>query len=167
MASPACPCASLQQSWRSSWKDGGGQCGHSLPRSQRGPSGGGAFLKCVCSSPLSIWLPVRGRSEEGRWLRRGLDDDDPPLDQGRLKVLTVLVPSHSPPLLGPRSQATGEPQEGWGVGFDTERLTGFSGGGRTREQMGGRGKIVILRTGPAWPTAVWHIVQELSAASAP
>ena len=53
------------------------------------------------------------------------------------------------------------------MGFDTERLTGFSGGGGTREQMGGRGKIVILRTGPAWPTAVWHVVQELSAASAP
>lgn len=78
-----------------------------------GPRGvrqvGGAFLKCVCSSPLPIWLPVRGRSEEGRGLRGGLDDDDPPLDQGRLKVLTVLVPSHSPPPSGPRSQATGEP----------------------------------------------------------
>lgn len=55
-------------------------------------------------------------------------------------MLTVLVPSHSPPPSGPRSQATGEPQKGWGVGFDTEKLMGFSGGGGTREQMGVEGK---------------------------
>lgn len=100
-----------------------------------GPAGGGVFLKRVCSSPLPIWLPVGGRSEEGRGLRGGLDDD-PSLDQGRLKVLTVLVPSHSPPPSGPRSQAIGEPQQEWGVGFDTEKLKGFSGGGGTREQVG-------------------------------
>lgn len=100
-----------------------------------GPSGGGAFLKCVCSNPLPIWLSVGGRSEEGRGLRVGLDDN-PSLDQGRLKVLTVLVPSHSPPPSGPRSQAIGELQEGWGVGSNTEKLKGFSGGGGTREQMG-------------------------------
>lgn len=58
-----------------------------------GPAGGGVFLKCVCSSPLPIWLPVGGRGEEGRGLRGG-PDDDPSLDQGRLKVQTVLVPSH-------------------------------------------------------------------------
>lgn len=63
---------------------------------------------CVCSGPRPVWLLVGGRSEEGRGLRDGLDDD-PSLDRGRLKVLTVLVPSHSPPPAGPISQAIGEP----------------------------------------------------------
>ena len=134
VASPARPCASLQQGWHSSWKDAAGSVDPAYFGPGR-PGRRGVFLKCVCSSPLPIWLPVGGRSEEGRGLRGGLDDD-PSLDQGRLKVLTVLVPSHSPPPSGPRSQVIGEPQQGWGVGFDTEKLKGFSGGGGTREQVG-------------------------------
>lgn len=68
--------------------------------------------------------------KEGKGLRGR--EDDPGLDQGRRKVLTVLVPSHSllPP--GPRSQAIGEPE-----GSDPEKGDGvFRGGGQGRVTRG-------------------------------
>lgn len=65
---------------------------------------------------------VQGRSEEGMGLRGGQNDDSS-LDQGRCKVLTVLVLSHSPSPAGTESQATEEP------GALTQRkMMGFSGG---------------------------------------
>lgn len=62
-----------------------GPCGALRPLWAQPPSAPAGLGQAAASC-----LPACGGSEEGEGLRAG-QDDDPSLDQGRLKVLTVLV----------------------------------------------------------------------------
>lgn len=76
---------------------------------------------------------------------RGGQDDDPSLDQGRRKVLTVLVPSHSLSPAGTKIQATEEP------GDSEEKGDGLFGWGGRGQGVDRKRKQVVTRTDHAWP----------------
>lgn len=99
-----------------------------------GPSGGGALNACsnlLCPSGCQSGVEEEGQRAEG-WAR-----GQPFPDQGRLKVLTVLVPviaSFGTKIPGYRRYGRRE----WGGLLAQRNLKGFSGGGGPGSRWGWR-----------------------------